>query len=364
MNKFSVLSSVVLLAALTPGAAAQTLVLHNTLGSMAEVAASVVGSNLGLGSRPIAFVDAPGGRAMTVATASAGNAPVLLTGLASVISTERGTVESVFQMTAPPVANQFNPYLLFDGDFGAGSGIGLEVWNTYSGTTDLIGFLEFGGTRVYAVPLAFPTRLGYPMEGLARRWLHAALVWDRNGIDGSSDRVRVYLNGVLVSAAAGSGWGMTVGNTAEIGGANDCCPQNKLHYDDIKIWDSAKTAFDIPINVWLQSLNGPGSVTLSNGGATSGNFCFNVISLDPANAGPGFGSGAFFGLHVSFLDVVTQFTTPGGPFLVTADSHGGQRFDLPAGSLPSGLLLASVALELLPGYTIAGASPVVLHTIP
>lgn len=345
-------------------AGAQNLVLHNTLGSASEILSSVVGPPLTFGSRPIAYVGAPGGSGMTIAASGGGNAPVLLPGLPGLVNPEQGCVECVFQMTALPIAFNSNPFLLFDGDFGAGSGLGLEVWRTYSGTVDLIGFVEFGGARVAALNPAFPTRLGYPAEALARRWLHVALVWDRAGIAGGADTVRLYLNGVIVGSATATSWGTTVGPNAEIGGANDCCPHQKLHYDDVKLWDAAKTTFAPTFNVWFQSPDGPGSVTVSNGGSATGRTAFNVLSIDPANAGLGAGIGPFFGLHVSFADVVTQFLTFSPPFLAPMDAFGGMRFDVPAGGLPSGLAIYAVALDFHPDFTIAGVSPVIAHLIP
>jgi len=77
---------------------------------------------------------------------------------------------------------------------------------------------------------------------LPQEWHHLALMWDRQGIESSSDCFRVYIDGDIHGATAKSNWGDTpdVGNRHTIGkgeGFDDGTPAFAI--DNIKIWDYA-----------------------------------------------------------------------------------------------------------------------------
>jgi hypothetical protein len=50
---------------------------------------------------------------------------------------------------------------------------------------------------------------GYPISALNGRWIHVAGVWDRKGIAGTKDTVRLYVNGKVVAASRARDWGTT-----------------------------------------------------------------------------------------------------------------------------------------------------------
>ena len=79
---------------------------------------------------------------------------------------------------------------------------------------------------------------------------HVALVWDRNGIDGTSDTMRAYINGTLYGAKAET-WDpdQKVGDVG-IGAAD--YPQSAT-IDNLVIWDYAKTDFSDRFNEYPQS---------------------------------------------------------------------------------------------------------------
>jgi hypothetical protein len=347
----------------------QNLIFHNTLGSDAEVLSSAVGPNLTFGGLPRAYVPSPNGSAMTIPfdpqNSYYGGTAASLPTPTGLVDPERGTIEVVFQMLTEPVAYQYNPYRLFDGPFGGGAQMGLSVWQTYAGDVDLIFHMNLGGTTCYALHPSYPARLGFPMEGRVNEWLHVAATWDRAGIDGSAETMRLHLNGVLVGTSQLTSWGTAVGGAADLCGANDCCPYDKFMLDDVKIYDAAKTSFDPPFVLWFSSPAGPGSVIASNAHGTAGRIAFNPLSFDPANNGPGLGSGPFFGLHISFFDAVAQFSSLSAPFVMPLGPYGGAQFGLPPGSLASGLTFYGVGVEIdLALGTITAIAPAVAHTIP
>jgi hypothetical protein len=68
-------------------------------------------------------------------------------------------------------------------------------------------------------------------------------VWDRAGIDGSSDTVRLYVDGSIVSSTTANNWGATAGTRADIAGANDYDIVGQFYVDNLKVWDHAVTDF-------------------------------------------------------------------------------------------------------------------------
>jgi len=75
---------------------------------------------------------------------------------------------------------------------------------------------------------------------------HVAAVWDADGIDGTADNLRLYINGVLHSSKTGVAVAGPINAGGSIIGRN--IPPNPPHsmhgtLHDIKIWDFAKTDF-------------------------------------------------------------------------------------------------------------------------
>lgn len=98
---------------------------------------------------------------------------------------------------------------------------------------------------------------GYPISDLNGQWIHVAGAWDRNGITGSSDTVRLYLNGEVVAASQASDWGTTpcverpspvppdISCFIDVVGCNDTCADT-FAVDDLKVWGFAKTGYPRP----------------------------------------------------------------------------------------------------------------------
>jgi len=70
-------------------------------------------------------------------------------------------------------------------------------------------------------------------------------VWNRAGISGSNDTLRLYVDGAVVARSAVGTWGNTVGSQADICGAMTSRLRRQFLMDNIRIWDYAKTNFAI-----------------------------------------------------------------------------------------------------------------------
>jgi hypothetical protein len=219
------------------------LVLWNKLGSNDEVLNSGYGPDLefytGGGSSPDGIANrkyVPGvfGNGVTIDAGTYSSQQrirnIVLKNLSSYIDPNKGTIEVWYKQNELPVAYDHNPYRIFDGSYGLDSGIGFEVY-----LTELRFSLLFGGPYRY---------ITYDANNLSNnQWIHLAAVWDRSGIDGTSETMRIYIDGNKVASSTYTDWGTTVGNWADIGGGNDQNIADKFAIDNLKIWNYAKTDF-------------------------------------------------------------------------------------------------------------------------
>jgi hypothetical protein len=70
-----------------------------------------------------------------------------------------------------------------------------------------------------------------------------AATWNRKGLDGSSDTLRLYVNGKKAASATDADWGKTAAGNADIGGGSDANCSGKFILDNLKIWKQSKTDF-------------------------------------------------------------------------------------------------------------------------
>jgi len=75
------------------------------------------------------------------------------------------------------------------------------------------------------------------------QWIHVAAVWDRSGIKGTLETMRLYIDGNKVASGTYNDWGTSVGNWIDICGGNDNNIADKFAMDNLKIWNYAKTDF-------------------------------------------------------------------------------------------------------------------------
>ena len=367
MSKLSPFALIVTAALLAGSVTAQNLVLHNTLGNAAEVQNSVVGPNLGFtaGSTPpwvggaatIDYVAGLEGGALTVGPGSYGNGVgwhgVILANPAAVIDPEQGTIETVFCMRDAPTSGAGDRYHVFDGAYSVGSEFGINLVDNGGApnVTRLWCWLAMGGTFVDAKDLV-DNGPGIALTNVVHQWFHVTFCWDRNGIDGSTDTLRVYLNGVLAAASQQNDWGTTMPAQVEIGGNTDADIVGKLLVDDVKLWDAAKTNTVPPMRLHFSQPNGPGSIVVTETCGNPGDFKIAFLTFDAANAGAGFGTGWLAGLHIGIYDVMSQVFANVAPFNAPLDARGNAIFTLPAGVLSglAGSTIYGVALSVTPGF--------------
>ena len=250
-------------------------VFWNTLGSAYAVRHSVVGPNLAMfncrdrrmphfGPRcsidirgRLAFVRGPNGEpAATIGGGPYFSEARIHTALLrrSVLNPEHGTIDAWYRQTSDPEPYVHNPHRIFGGPYSmARSDVELFVQKQiYSPDARLdfgVSFRRGDAGLVFADSLA-DGGVGYPISALNGTWIHVAAVWDRQGIDGTSDTVRLYVNGKLVAASRESDWGTSwcrsarthLGCFIDVVGCNDTCAR-KFAVADLRIWDYAKTDF-------------------------------------------------------------------------------------------------------------------------
>lgn len=224
------------------GPAAEGLVFWNTLANEKEALKSLVGPDP-TPYKPHRDAGVAAGRgfpgdgpasAMTITGSYASEVSarnLMLGDLGKVINPEEGCIELWYCQAARPVGYKYGVYRMFDGDYG------LESC-----------------AQVYAVPygLVFEMKCGEKQQQEitvrsaavpSRQWLHVAAVWNRKGINGSHDTMRVYIDGKLMVAGASGDWGSTAAGEADIGGGNDDCA-GKYLIGNLKIWNREKTNFE------------------------------------------------------------------------------------------------------------------------
>lgn len=346
------------------GATAQTLVFHNTLGSDAECAASVVGPPLSpavaggwntLGTP--AFTTGVDGGALTLGPPQGGGGYAcgdrirLYTLPSSLVNPERGTLEATFKMNvAPGSCSSFHYANLYDGPYGEEPGFGLTVADRfYNGTARVVFYLN--GTTIGYLPMSLTDGLdGFDITGQVGVWLHFVAMWDRNGIAGTADKIRLYVNDVLRAKYEGpAGWiaGWTY-PTMKIGGCTDL-GQNAYEIDEMKIWAEALDNVVPTFMLHLGNAAGGGAFVHHLNGAPF-DFGLTAFSFDPANAGAGFGNGWMAGLHIGLGELLYQWSVPLPPFICALDAAGASYCVVPADvtSLFSGLTVYAVAIDVVP----------------
>lgn len=330
-------------------APAQSLTFWNTFDGDAAVLDSVVGPPLVFyagGGRPYetvvgtrAYKPGVSGSAFTL-----GPAPyepgirthaLELPNPGSVLNSEHGTIEAWYfsrQETAPYVNNSHTLFgQMPDCSFEAG--MLLYVNHPWFWNTARVSFMiQLCGAQVEVISI-FDGLPGCPLLNALDQWMHFAAVWDRAGISGTNDTVRLYLNGHLVAKSTASNWGTSFGPVAAVGGAADYDLVHKYYLDEMKFWDSARTTFDLNFRIYAAQVDGPGSAILNNYCGKPGWTYFTVMTANTLNAGGGLGTGPWGGVHISPAEVLFQWSTQQEPFVGMLDPWGDSKYVWPQGTL-------------------------------
>ena len=251
------------------------LVFWNTLGSVYEVTHSAVGPNLKLfncrakraphfGPRcsidvpgKLAFVDRSFSKAATVGGGPYFPAARVHTAelRKSILNPEHGAIDAWYWQKKDPVPFVDNPHRIFAGGYNLGGAgdVNLQVQDRVdTGDPRLLFSIFFGRNKAHPTIIWARSiedhRIGYPITQFTGQWIHVAAAWDRRGIDGSTDTVRMYVNGQVVAISHKRNWGrVTCGMRKvrcwdDVVGCNDTCA-GTFAVDELRIWDYAKTDF-------------------------------------------------------------------------------------------------------------------------
>jgi hypothetical protein len=267
-----------------PGGGSRGLLLWNRLGSALQVTHSAYGPNLTffdcrdraatapIGGRcsvdvrgKLRYVQGVDGRAAGIGGGPYFSQARVHTAVLreSILNPEHGAVEIWYRQRSNPVPYEHNPHRIFGGPYsltGVDEVMLFSQDRLDSGDPRLHFELFFGQepppyvpADVVAAHSLVDGRRGARISRFNGRWIHIAGVWDRQGIDGSSDTVRLYVNGEVVAASKATSWGTTpcgrrvsarpAGTCfTDVAGCNDVCA-GTFAVDDLKVWNYAKTSY-------------------------------------------------------------------------------------------------------------------------
>ncbi len=214
------------------------LVFSNTLASDADLAHSAVGPPVKPYTDAKNGYNAPGehefvlgdhGRAVTIKGAYQNGDFVHileLDALDKIINPEQGTIEFWYCQKAQPLDDSYGVYRMFDGEAGLGGCIGLFA----ARNTLFFNIICGGQSRGITCPISV-----IPND----QWVHIAVVWNRKGIEGTDETMRLCINGTKVAASTSNDWGTLPGGRADICGGQNADCAGKYLMCDLKVWTRA-----------------------------------------------------------------------------------------------------------------------------
>jgi uncharacterized membrane protein len=179
----------------------------------------------------------------------------------SILNPERGAIEAWYRQASDPVPFAHNPHRIFGGAYSI-TGIdeaNLFSWDQFDSGNPRLHFSLFFNVEP---PPFTPAHLvgvhslvdgaeGYRISQFNGSWIHVAGVWDRSGIAGTSDTIRLYVNGAVVATSHDASWGTATCDKrlagtdrcfTDVAGCNDTCADT-FAVDELKLWDYAKTDY-------------------------------------------------------------------------------------------------------------------------
>jgi hypothetical protein len=180
----------------------------------------------------------------------------------SILNPEHGAVEAWYRQASDPVPYKHNPHRIFGGPYSLTGVDEVQLFSQDRLDSDdprlhFSVFFDdepppFTEPHVVAVHSLVDGRQGYPISARNGSWIHVAGVWDRSGIAGSADTVRLYVNGEVVAASRETDWGTTrcanrrpAGQWrcfTDVAGCNDTCA-DVFAVDNLKLWSYAKSDY-------------------------------------------------------------------------------------------------------------------------
>ena len=215
------------------------LVLWNKLGSIDEVQNSKVGTGGVIVGTSYAFE--PGYNGNGYVRKATGENYVNFPGSILQNLKEKGTVELwVNPKVVKPVPYSYGVFAIVGNIFGTSSHVYIAWGDGVSGT-GFYGTINFDGTGHQTPSEAeqFEATIGTPF--------HVVLCWDVNGIDGSTNTLRLYRDGEIIGSLNDTWDAYNTSTNYEgfnLGMGPDGNGYDKFIVDELKVWDYAKINFE------------------------------------------------------------------------------------------------------------------------
>jgi hypothetical protein len=209
----------------------KALILWNKLGSIEEVTNSEVGPN-GKVIGPIDFGLVKFGNGVIP---KEGNFESGVDFPSSIFNPESGTIEFWMKAFFLPEPYEFGVYGFINNTYFESARQPLH-WFWHNPTSNTVWF-KFGLSDGVKVEISdFNPEINKPV--------HMALVWDRNGIEGTEETIRMYINGSVKATSKSKNWGTDNGGESRIANGWDWdYSENRFAMDNFKVFNFAKTDF-------------------------------------------------------------------------------------------------------------------------
>jgi len=208
------------------------VLLQNSLSSAAAVENSEVGPAGTIVGNVNFNHDVMSGKGLTPNSGYAGSGVDFPT---TIVDTERGAIEMWVKFYYVPKAYSYGVFGFVNVNHWSHN---VMVFAWHNSNSRLYFGLRFNGAESGVELANFHPALDTPV--------HLACVWDREGIAGSDDYMRIYVDGALVASNnTDNGWGddNTSGNFRIAAPWDNDFGTDRYTVADLKIWDHAKTDF-------------------------------------------------------------------------------------------------------------------------
>jgi hypothetical protein len=203
---------------------------------------SCFGANIDVAAQP-AYIQGHDRRAITIGGGPYGFVQrehlAVLRNPSRVMNANQGRINVWVRVSADPVPYSYGIYRIFGGPYGLGENIALWV-----DADPTAGRLHFGvglmnpESRVEARSVTTGL-LGVDISRFNGSWIRLQAEWDRSGIRGSAETLRLYVNGAKWASARRAGWSNFVGPVIDIGGGNDDGIARKFAVDDLTLYNTS-----------------------------------------------------------------------------------------------------------------------------
>jgi len=225
----------------------------NSLGSAGELQNSIIGPDL-ITEGLIGFKDGVFGNAF-YSTGGWYCTNRILTPVDGLqLDPQQGTVEAWVKYPLSPIVQAYNysMFSIIDGPYQKGTGRDPLIGDQVIG---YIGDGTSGTLFTYYVEVNFGSPVQITVPGIDaifgdNAFHHVAIVWDKDGIGGTGDTIRLYIDNEIIGSSEDSSWGSVpdAGTHHSIGKGENIPSQSDPNIaafiiDEVKVWNQPRAAF-------------------------------------------------------------------------------------------------------------------------